>query len=310
MTGIELSREYFNKFGKPLLEKEFGEFLPYLAAGVCGKGSENFGYDDEISRDHDYEPGFIVFLPGEDVISRRDAFLMEKAYSSLPKEFEGVSRLKVAPVGGSRHGIKRTAEFFKEITGSENGELSLNEWLRIPESLLAEATNGEIFFDYFGEVTRIRSLFADMPEDIRRKKLAGALIIMAQAGQYNYSRCLSHGEEAAAQLCVIEFEKSAMNAVFLLNKKPVPFYKWAFRAMRELPLLGNLADSLEFLISSDNSPENRELKLKVIGDICDLISAEIENQSIARKDCELERLAYAVNDSIKDAGIRGMNVFL
>ena len=64
MGGLELSREFFDAYGKPMLEAQFPHLLPKLAAGLFGSGSECFGYDDEISRDHDFEPGFCIFLPG------------------------------------------------------------------------------------------------------------------------------------------------------------------------------------------------------------------------------------------------------
>ena len=54
---------------------------------------------------------------------------------------------------------------------------------------------------------------------------------MAQSGQYNYRRCLAHGETGAAQLACDELVRSTMHAVFLLNRAYMPFYKWAFRAM-------------------------------------------------------------------------------
>ena len=64
MTGLEIARGYFEEYGRPMLEREFPEVLPQLAAGLCGSGSECFGYDDDISRDHDFAPGFLLFLPG------------------------------------------------------------------------------------------------------------------------------------------------------------------------------------------------------------------------------------------------------
>ena len=81
-----------------------------------------------------------------------------------------------------------------------------------------EAVNGEIFFDNYGEVTRIREKLSYYPEYLRLKKLAGHALLMGQAGQYNYSRCISRGDTAAAQLAAIEFVKSAMSAIFLINK--------------------------------------------------------------------------------------------
>ena len=56
MNGLELAESYFETYGRPMLEKEFPHLLPYLAAGLCGSGSECFGFDDEISRNTDFSP--------------------------------------------------------------------------------------------------------------------------------------------------------------------------------------------------------------------------------------------------------------
>ncbi|MBR6290947.1 MAG: hypothetical protein IKR53_05835, partial [Clostridia bacterium] len=67
MKGLDISRAYFEQHGRPMLEEKFPDLLPLLAAGLVGEGSECSRYDDETSRDHDFEPGFCLFLPGEDV---------------------------------------------------------------------------------------------------------------------------------------------------------------------------------------------------------------------------------------------------
>ena len=76
MKGLEISKAFYNEYGKPMLEERFPELIPYLAAGLIGSGSECYGYDDEVSRDHDFEPGFCIFLPGEDVVDRKAAFAL------------------------------------------------------------------------------------------------------------------------------------------------------------------------------------------------------------------------------------------
>ena len=137
MNGLELARGYYEAFGKPMLEEQFAHLVPYLAVGLVGSGSECLGYDDAVSRDHDFEPGFCLFLPGEDIVSRRDAFLLERAYAKLPKEYGGVSRTVMQPVGGARHGVLRIDEFVEERTGTPDGELTLGQWLSIPFAIYA-----------------------------------------------------------------------------------------------------------------------------------------------------------------------------
>ena len=293
-----------------MLEADFAEILPNAAIGLCGAGSECYGYDDEVSEDHDFEPGFCIFLPGEDVVDRKAAFQLERAYAKLPKEFKGYTRQAISPVGGSRHGVIRINEFLKEKTGREDGRLDSDQWLMIPDYALAEATNGEIFFDGSGELTKIRKYLSEMPEDVRKKRLAGALIIMAQSGQYNYTRCIKHGETAAAQLAVFEFVKAAMKAVFLLNRRYMPYYKWSFRALRELPLLSSLSETLEFLITTENGAELSETKYYIIEDIASNVISALQEQSLTAAICgDLEKHAYSVNDGIKDQYVRNLSIF-
>ena len=309
MKGLDISRAFYREYGEPMLRERFPELVPLLAAGLFGSGSECYGYDDEISRDHDFEPGFCLFLPGEEVVDRRTAFMLERAYASLPKAFMGVRRAMVSPVGGARHGVLRTADFMREKVGSADGELDLRTWLSIPEYALAEAVNGEIFADPYGEVTAIRARLRKRPEDVRLKKLAGQLLIMGQSGQYNYLRCLAHGETAAAQLAVVEFVQSAMAAVFLLNDVYQPYYKWSFRAMRALPKLSITAELSEYLLTTDNEEKTRGEKYEVMEGIAADVIEELQEQGLTRAVCgDLEKHAYSVNDRISDAQVRNMHV--
>ena len=308
MNGIELSKAFFEEYGKPMLE-EFPEVKPYLAAGLFGSGSECFGFDDKVSSDHDFEAGFCLFLPDESVVDRRTAFLLERAYAKLPKEFMGVRRSVLSPVGGARRGVLRTDEFFLEKIGSKDGTLTLNQWLTVPEQALAEATNGEVFFDNYGEITKIREGLKQYPEEVRRKKLAGNLLLMAQSGQYNYKRCLDHGEEAAAQLAVGEFVNSAMAVIFLLNNKYKPYYKWSFRALRALPKLSLEAEIMEYLLTTPNGSDTAEEKYYAIEGIAADVIDELAEQNLTNAICgDLEKHAYSVNDGIEDAELRNMHI--
>ncbi|MCR4751594.1 MAG: DUF4037 domain-containing protein [Eubacterium sp.] len=309
MQGLALAKAYYETYGEPMLREQFPELLPYLAVGLTGSGSECFGYDDEVSQDHDFEPGFCLFLPGEETVDRRTAFQLERAYAKLPKEFRGFSRPLLQPVGGARRGVLRTEDFFREKTGTADGDLTAEQWLSVPSYMLAEAVNGEIWADAYGEVTRVREKLAAYPEDIRRKKLAGQLLLMAQSGQYNYLRCIRHQEAAAAQLAVAEFVKSTMEAVFLLNKAYMPYYKWSFRAMRALPKLALEAELLEYLLTTDNEPATAEEKYDVIEGMAADVIEELQEQELTEAICgDLEKHAYSVNDRVEDAGLRNLHI--
>ena len=308
MKGLELSKLYFHEYGDKLFEG-LEHLKPLVAIGLVGCGSECMGFDDEISCDHDFEPGFCVFLPDEDIVNRRDEFLLERAYAKLPREFMGYEREKYDAVGGKRHGIIRMREFFTQKCGSPEGALSKRDFFAIPEQSLAEATGGEVFFDDFGEFCKIRERLSYLPEDVRVKKLAGNLLLMAQSGQYNYPRSVARGDTAAAQLAAIEFARAALHAIFLLGRRYLPYYKWQFRALRDLPALSHLGDELEFIISSGNGEADRQRKLVAIENISREIIGELRSQGLT---CytgdELEGHAYSVNGKIADGEIRNLHI--
>ena len=309
MKGLELSEKFYLEYGADMLRSSFPHLEEIVAVGLCGSGSECFGYDDELSKDHDFEPGFCIFIPDETIIDEKTAFELEKAYCALPKEFMGYKRSEIGAVGGKRHGVIRADKFFVEKTGSPDGELSLWAWFTVPEQGLAEATNGRVFRDDVGIFSDVRKKLRYFPEDVRLKKLAGNLLIMGQAGQYNYKRCISRGETGAAQLALYEFTKSTMNTVFLLNKKYMPYYKWSFRAMGELTCLGELKEQLEHLISSPNDEGCIEEKEKLIENICRSVTDALrENNLTGYKGDELEGHAYAVNNKIVDNNIRNLHI--
>ena len=158
-------------------------------------------------------------------------------------------------------------------------------------------------------MTAIRDALQYYPEPLRLKKLAGNLLLMAQSGQYNYQRCLIHGEESAAQLAVCAFVKSTINVLFLLNRQYQPYYKWTFRALRSLPKLSLLAELLDYLQTTDNTPEMAEEKASVMEGIASDVIDELMEQSLTDAICQdLEKHAYSVNDRIEDGSLRNLHI--
>lgn len=305
MKGLKLARLYYKEYGEEMLKTKFPELLPQIAVGLVGSGSECFGFDDELSHDHDFEPAFCIFLP--ESVDRTTLFALEHAYSKLPREFKGFTKNRLAAVGGNRHGVIILEKFLEARIGNKTGNLSPMDWFFLPEQSVAEVINGELFFDGSGKFSLIRESLKYMPEDVRLKKLAGNLLLMNQAGQYNYNRLISRSDTAAAQLAVIEFVKSALNVIFLLNRTYIPYYKWVFRSLKELSILSHLATDLEALISTDNS--NSAQKAQLIEKVCGEIIAHLENNNLtAFEGDSLEAHAYSVNNKITDHNIRNLHI--
>ncbi len=307
MKGLELAREFYEVFGKEMLEREFSEYKDKIAVGLVGHGSECFGFDDEVSTDHDFGPGFCLFITEED--EKIFGFKLFRAYSKLPKEFKGVKLQKTGLFGSRVRGVMTVNDFYSFYTGCDGVPKSNEEWLSIPDHYLASATNGEVFCDPLGEFTKIREeLKKGYPEDVRLCKLASAVFNMAQWGQYNYARCLAHGEKAAAAVALLEFVKNAVQAVYLLNNSYMPYFKWAFRGLKDLDVLGNLEKPFTDLLSA---PYEKERAVAIIENIAASISGELNNRGYTDiRDDYLEAYAYEIKNKVKDGRLRNTPIML
>ena len=291
-----------------MLEREFGDVVSRIAVGRAGHGSECFGYDDEVSRDHDHFTGFRLWIMEED--ERAFGFRLERAYLKLRKEFppegecgdSGSSQL-----GDAEDGVIAIGDFFRRHLGFPGAPENWRQWLYTPSHAFAEATNGAVFRDDLGVFSGIRdTILNGMPEYVRRKKIAARAVFMAQSGQYNYLRCLRHGEPGAAALALDEFVRNAADMVFLLNRRFAPYYKWVFRAMRDLPKLGHLSNGLADLLTC---PESGEAKAARIEKLCSEIVSELRTQGLS--DCDdvyLEPHAFSVQSGIRDHEIRELHI--
>lgn len=300
MKGLELSRAFWETAVRPAVEETCPVLLPRLAAGLCGGGSDCLGYDDELSHDHGYAAGCMLFLAPED--AETHGFLLSTLYDRLPREFLGVKTEHRSRQGDGRYGVKTTEQFLLEQTGLFRTPETWREWMAIPSYALAAACAGEIFYDGSGDMTRMReTLRTGMPEDVRRKKIAGHAALMAQSGQYNVSRCRRHGEEAAARLACCEFVNHTLAMLFLLNAQHMPFYKWAFRAAGELPKLAEAVPMLEALL--------REPDENTIERVSAAVIEELRAQDLTDGGWDfLEPHAYAVMRRIKNPEIAALHI--
>ncbi len=304
MRGLDEARKLYTERGAQMIHDCFPEYEGRIAVGLAGRGSQCFGFDDELSRDHDFEQGFCLFLTDED-----DAKI-GVALSREHRRLCGKAQTEHSALGHAGTGVIRISDFYRGCIGSPDAPDCWQAWLYTPSSAFAEAVNGEVWSDELGEFTRIRNAIKNgMPEDVRRKKLAARIVFMAQSGQYNYSRCLKHGENGAAMLALSEFAKNTAEAVYLLNREHAPYYKWLLRGMRELPRLGTLADALEFLLTADNSEEGAMLKADIIEDICAQTVAELKAQKLTCGTWDyLEPHAFDIQSHIQNGEIRTLHI--
>lgn len=323
MKGLELAKLYYEQYGKDMIRFHFPEYERRIAVGLVGQGSECFGFDDEISQDHDFGPAFCMWLTDED-----DSAIgadLQKSYQSLPADLLGIPARREGPMSGGRIGVIRIKDFYRQQIGRPDAEIPLKEWVYLPESRLATVTNGEVFYDPLGEFTSIRQrLLKFYPEDVRLKKIAARLATMAQSGQYNYARSLCRGEFVSASQSMAEFVRSAISIVFLLNRRYTPFYKWSHRAMSSLHVLPQVRTLLDELVREPIRPErwvsqdrrrrfltiNREdRQIAIVEEICGLVKDQLKLEGLTSgSDDFLESHAHQVMSKIQDSTIRAMHV--
>lgn len=251
--ALKLSQEFFDQVASPSLREAFPNDWQRMGAGLVGNGSECFGFDDELSRDHDWGVDFFLWLNDEDYDRLGNDVRAWKA--RLWAEHAGDPRypFRVESAYGLAPTVVTPARFYAGLIGLPQGPQNVVEWRRVPESSLALCVNGRVFADPLGDFTRIREHIAGYyPEDLRLKKIAARCMALAQTGQYNYLRIAQRGDVVAKNIALAKFVQDAVSLVFLLNKAFMPYYKWAFRAMRDLPVLAEeVAPLLEQLYADD-----------------------------------------------------------
>ena len=308
MKGLDLSREFFLQRGLPMLQKKFPQYIDRLGAGLVGEGSECFGFDDEISQDHDWGPSFCIWLSEKDykAIGKQ----MQNEYALLDGNFLGYPPRTISPHGDGRVGVHAIGSFYCRFTDVPDIPSSMEQWRRIPEGNLAASTNGQVFFDNLGEFTRIRKgLLSFYPEDIRLKKIVARAASMAQSGQYNYGRSIRRKEYVAAYCALSEFVRSAISMIFLLNKRYCPFYKWMHRALGQLEILNEMQPLFMTLCSiATKDPNDHFLQCElIIEKICLNVIEELHGQQLSDVDDSfLLNHCSSITERIHDNTIRSL----
>lgn len=266
ISGLELSKCYYETYGKAMLKEQFPEYADRVAAGLVGHGSECLGFDDMWSKDHDFGPGFCLWLTEEDY--EKVGQKMQEAYEALPKAFMGYPARNTSKRGGGRVGVLSIPEFYEEFTG--NGA-----WSEMEDEKFAMAVNGEVFDDPLGEFSAIREQLQNgMPFAVWKRRLANAVALTAQAGQYNYGRCKKRNDIVAANLALDEFVREGMRTAYLLNRRYMPYYKWAWRGLENLERLSELKPLFEQVLSSEGERES------VVEEICARLLEELKRQNL------------------------------
>lgn len=241
IKGLDLAEMYYEEVGKPAIMKEFPELFDYISIGLVGEGSECFGFDDEISTDHDFGPAFCIWMPC-DLFEQYGAKLQE-LYDSLPKSYKGYNRIHKA--GENRVGVWNIDTFFETYVGYKNADNIPNAdaVFSFSDDGMATILNGRLFHDPNQQFERRRQAFYDaFTDQIWNMKIAKALIQLGQYGQSNYPRAMKRNDYVSAQITLYKYIETLLQFVHYINHTFPPYYKWLKKSASKLDRLAVLSD--------------------------------------------------------------------
>lgn len=256
ISGLELSRLYYKKEIKPILDNNFPS-LKYAAA-LIGWGSEVLGFDTAQSRDHHWGPRVILFLSEKD-FSKLSEKINKTLSEKLPYEFLGCSTNFSKP---ESNGVRRpekiktgpvdhmvdifTVKSFIKLRLEFNSDKNIKniDWLTFPQQRLLEIVSGAVYFDNLKELSKIRSKFAYYPKDIWLYLLASQWMKISQEEAF-VGRTGEVGDELGSQNVAARLVREIMKLCFLMEKKYYPYSKWFGTAFSKLKIAKQLSPILK-----------------------------------------------------------------
>jgi len=242
--GAELARQFHAEVVGPLLARERPS-LRY-AAGRLGSGSDVLGYDDAMSRDHDWGCRLTVLVdqadraagPGITALLERD---LPQSYLGLPVRFG------VTSDPGVRHQVQvaTVADFAVSQLGVDpTRPLTAADWLILPGQSVLEVIAGPVFTDQTAALGPARETLRWYPRDVERYVLAaGWQRIEQQLAMVG--RTAIRGDETGSRLLCGQLAGDVVALAFLLSRQWAPYAKWRGTAFAALPVAGRLARPIE-----------------------------------------------------------------
>lgn len=258
VTGLELSRAYYETYGRSMIHEKFPAYEDRIAVGLVGEGSDCFGYDDETSRDHDWGPSFMMWVT--DQVYAEIGEQLQAAYEQLPQTFWGYT-YRTSRQGAGRRGVQTIRSFYGRLLGTEQMEgirkametenPGLIPFRQIEDSALAAAVNGSVFRDEEGIFTQIRTMLKEQyPQRLRYLKIAEAAARFCQYGEYNSGRMLQRGDRLTCRMMLGTAASEALKLVYELEGKYPPHDKWLAEGVRWMGGYEQLLQLLETALGS------------------------------------------------------------
>ncbi len=274
-SGAAMCARFYAQCIKPILDAHFPG-MPHTA-GLLDSGSEVLGFDDEMSRDHDWGPRAQLFVADDDH-ARHATAVYNTLARELPRAFENFSTnfskpdssdggtrwMEPAAEGPVNHRVVVTtaARFFRDYLDFDPSQPpDTFDWLSFSEQRLRTVTRGPLFQDNIG-LQRARERLHYYPRDVWLYLQAACWQRISQE-EHLMGRAGLAGDEVGSALIGARLARDAMRLFFLQSRQYAPYAKWLGTAFRQLPLGPALYPELQHVLHA-NSWQERERHLVTV----------------------------------------------
>jgi len=278
-NAISLSKAFFNEVVRPAMERTCPAVLDAAACGRFGWGSECFGMDDAISRDHHWGPRIDLLLPDK-LFHETPETVWRDVSQHFPDTFRGF-KLEPGHVGGAGLAPESIDAFLMRTIGRVTVPVSAEDWLGIPEEDIPHVINGEVWHDGAGQFSRMRAVLgAYYPDEVWRRRLANWCRYASGMGLYALHRALLRENWAFAHTTMARALKLTMELTFMLNRTYFPYDKWLYPTFRGLPELAPEMLPLIDEVAENGTPWPRRVVL--FGALHDILDAKMVRLGLVR----------------------------
>ncbi len=250
VSGADLSRAYYHQVVGPAVRAAW----PGLrhAARRLGSGSDVLGFDDDVSRDHDWGLRLNLLVPrhrADEVAAELDRVLPER-FAGYPTRFPTTWDPQVQ----HRVQVEDFGLFVRSRIGVDAvGALSVQEWLSLTGQAVLEVVAGPVFADTAGDLTAARARLIWYPEDVWRYVVAADWARLAQELPF-VGRTAERGDNLGSGVITARLVSVASHLAHLLDRRWPPYSKWIGTSLTRLPNAAGVVTPLQAALAAEDWP--------------------------------------------------------
>lgn len=271
-----------------------------VALAQIGHGSQCLGYDDDLSQDHDW--GILVQCFLEDATDD-SRYVLQQCLASMPDLWEGTPVVWDQRTPPERSGIIELRVWLHDLAGYRliPNQISTEDFLRLSDARLTWLTNGTVFHDPIGTISRLRQTLRVCPPQIQLRRLATACLMTVIHGPYQIPRLLKRTDGLSARLSAGLFVRSAMITAHRILGKPAPIIKWLARSFKALPdNSGISSDELEAILSATSLAD----AIPRVNAVCNRLAMAIRCRYPPCRSPTLFELAFEIESMVSDPVVK------